>query len=609
MLRASLSKDSVSTSTRQVAPRHSIRTRMLSFFLVFTVCFSSVSIIAATYVSRESILQSYHSSVDSILSQSKLLIDDCLYGLLSQMIALVDDSSLNSILLSLAQDPSLKLKAKAYIDIDQSLSNIYKYNYKLLDSIAVYLNDGREVFYKGRNGLFEMSFPFQEWYERYGNADYHWLNYHELDGIRDRGGPRKVFSLFHLLGTPDAGINGIIMFNICREYFDGILGIDHNDAESFLALFSGEGISVFNSEESDLPIALKEIIMSRDEPRGQLRFELDHEFFMVFYDTLTTTHWRIASIVSESDLFSGVSDARNTLLLIGMAFSVLSMLIAALFARHLVDPLRKLASQVSKIGTDTVSFDVVSDDEIGALNDGLERMLLRINELNQRVRTEMDQKRIAEISILQAQIQPHFLYNTLYDIQQLCVMEDTDTAADMVDQLARFYRIGVSRGKNRIPLQDELGHVESYLNIQHLRYPDVFNYEISSPVELMDAPVLGLTLQPLVENALYHGVKKRPEPGGLIRILAREDNGDLLLTVWDNGVGIAEEDLILLCQELKDGFSGVARQSYGLRNVHTRLRLQFGENYGLTLESEEGNYCAVTARLPLVLEEREKIHG
>ena len=203
----------------------------------------------------------------------------------------------------------------------------------------------------------------------------------------------------------------------------------------------------------------------------------------------------------------------------------------------------------------------------------------------------------------QAQIHPHFLYNTLYDIQQLCAMDDTATAAEMVEKLALFYRIGVSRGKKRIPLREELRHVESYLSIQHLRYPEVFEYEIDVSPELLKETVLKLTLQPLVENALYHGVKLRAEPGGRIVISARTDGSVLLLTVSDNGVGIPQEKLNALRAELDEAvFSDTVSHSYGLRNVHNRLRLRWGDGYGLTLESIEDGGCTVTARLPLLSE-------
>ena len=152
--------------------------------------------------------------------------------------------------------------------------------------------------------------------------------------------------------------------------------------------------------------------------------------------------------------------------------------------------------------------------------------------------------------------------------------------------------------------------MESYLGIQHLRYPEVFEYTIDVPSELMEETVLKLTLQPLVENALYHGVKLRTEPGGQILISARNSGKELLLIVSDNGVGIPQEKLEALRAELNEAvFSENAFHSYGLRNVHNRLRLRWGETYGLTLESTEDEGCTVTAHLPLLSKREETSNG
>lgn len=591
-------------------PKHSIRTRVFVFSLLFTLCFALISTWAATRASRLSIIENNRHTAALTLTQSKRLIDDRFYTLLSQLITFTDDSSLRGVMLSLSKKPAESLQARNYINIDQSLNSIYSYNHQLLDSVVVYLNDGHAKFYKSTHGLFDVSFNFDQWYALYGNTNVHWLNHHPIDGVRDRGGERKVYSLFQLLGTPDSAVNGIVMFNISKEYFDNLLSTGSMQDHSYLALISQDGVSVFRKEGDELPAQLQNAVLTQAEPSGQLRLKMEDEYYHISYDTLATSHWRIASIMPEDELLSGVTEAQRTLLLEGLLLSLIFLIIATLFANQLVRPLRRLTSRISKVGTQSVTFDVRTDDEIGLLNDGLDHMMQRIDELNQRVRTESENKRIAEISILQAQIHPHFLYNTLYDIQQLCAMDDTATAAEMVEKLALFYRIGVSRGKKRIPLREELKHVESYLGIQHLRYPEVFEYTIDVPSELMEETVLKLTLQPLVENALYHGVKLRTEPGGQILISARNSGKELLLIVSDNGVGIPQEKLEALRAELNEAvFSENAFHSYGLRNVHNRLRLRWGETYGLTLESTEDEGCTVTAHLPLLSKREETSNG
>jgi len=201
-----------------------------------------------------------------------------------------------------------------------------------------------------------------------------------------------------------------------------------------------------------------------------------------------------------------------------------------------------------------------------------------------------------ELELLQAQINPHFLYNTLDSIAILAESGREEDAVLMVNSLSSFFRISLSKGKDIIPLESEVNHVNSYLQIQQIRYSDILKYDVQIPEEIKQYYVPKLILQPLVENALYHGIKNR-RGIGTIRIEGKDEGGDILLTVSDNGAGMDEEQI----NALQAGVYHDRHTGLGLVNVHKRIRLYCGEKYGLLFASEKGKGTSVSIRLPKTL--------
>ena len=207
---------------------------------------------------------------------------------------------------------------------------------------------------------------------------------------------------------------------------------------------------------------------------------------------------------------------------------------------------------------------------------------------------EHEAKQKSELDALQAQINPHFLYNTLDIIVWMIEKGKYDDAVRIVTALARLFRISLSRGKNIIPVRDELEHTRNYLTIQQMRYKDKFRYTIEAPEELLDLPVIKLVVQPIVENAIYHSMDFM-DGDGLIRIVAERQGDDLFIRIIDNGIGMPPETVAMLLKEhvpISKG-SGV-----GLINVNERIRLYAGEGYGVQIESELDVGTTVTLHLP-----------
>ena len=585
----------------------SMRTGMILFSVIFAIGFSYFCVSGSSNVTSTTIAANNHELTARLLSQSRKLFDEPLYNLLEQLITLSNDSSLRKVMISLSGSTNSTPSASSYVSMDKSLANIFTYNSQLLDSIVVCLNN-RAVFYKAQNGLLSVKVDFAEWYEKYQDNECHWLNYHPVDNItyRKAYADQKTYSVLKMLGSPDSTANAYIIFNIRKDYFDRMMDFDF-DSDSVnqsLALVSEDGVSYFGTTTIDISKDLQSLILRQETTAGQISCDINNEMVYINYDTLNTNGWKIINCVSEKEMLMEANKAQKRLMINGLLLSFVFVAATAFSTMCLTQPLHQLSERVSKAGSEPVVFDIRSQYEIAVLNDNIADMMERIQELNQRVNTELNRKRELEISSLQAQINPHFLYNTLYDVQQLCVIGDMDLAAEMVSDLAQFYRTGLSRGRQIITLREELTHVESYLHIQMHRYTNVFTYEVRIPEQFMDMKVPKLTIQPIVENAIYHGIKPKLTNDGLIIIEAETENESvLLIKVSDNGVGIDADNLKRILEEINSDTE--TRKGYGMHNVHNRLRLQLGAEYGITIKSEVDVGTVVVIRLPILAGEAE----
>ena len=214
-------------------------------------------------------------------------------------------------------------------------------------------------------------------------------------------------------------------------------------------------------------------------------------------------------------------------------------------------------------------------------------MIDKISELIHTVQIQEKSKRKSEIEILQSQIKPHFLYNTLDTIQWMALEHDAQDIVDLVENLTNMLRIGLNRGNEIITVGMEIKHVESYLMIQKTRYEDKLNYEIHVDDELLSYRMIKLILQPLVENAIYHGIKEK-RGQGLIRIMGHRENNKIHFQVIDNGIGMTADKLEQINDLLKRDDSQHNEIGYGIFNVNSKIRLNFGSEYGLTFHSTYG---------------------
>lgn len=299
------------------------------------------------------------------------------------------------------------------------------------------------------------------------------------------------------------------------------------------------------------------------------------------------------------------SDVETAIRMCAAAFILIligAVAISRRISAGITEPIQRLCevTRLAGRGDFAVRAQESVDDELAVLGTSFNQMVERIGNLVEDIRVEQLNLRATELKLLQAQINPHFLYNTLDAIIWLAESGQNDQVVLMVSSLSDFFRTTLSKGRDYISVQEEEAHIRSYLQIQQFRYRDILEYEICIPEELYDCQILKLTLQPLVENALYHGIKNKRGLGHIL-VTGKEKDGKLQFCIRDNGIGMTPERLayvrVLIGGELTEENSS---SGFGLSNVEQRIRLNYGTECGLTIESVYGEGTEVKVVIPAV---------
>ncbi|OJV90643.1 MAG: hypothetical protein BGO39_19665 [Chloroflexi bacterium 54-19] len=290
---------------------------------------------------------------------------------------------------------------------------------------------------------------------------------------------------------------------------------------------------------------------------------------------------------------------------VGILFAaiVFSLVATWRITKSIYKPIKKLHDVTTTIARQDLEMLVRTDntDEIAELGMSFNIMVGKIKELLDAKLKEHENLKKAELRALQAQINPHFLYNTLDAIIWMAEAKKIEQVVELVSVLSRFFRITLSKGKDWITVREEIEHVESYLAIQKVRYRDILDYRIEVPDNLLNGEILKLTLQPLVENALYHGIKNKRNGGTIIVRAQQFDDALLQIQIEDNGIGMTQERLSEI-RALLEGDSDeevISESGYGVNNVNQRIKLYYGKAYGLTIESEYMRGACVSVIIPL----------
>lgn len=391
-------------------------------------------------------------------------------------------------------------------------------------------------------------------------------------------------------------LNGAISLNKLTE----LVGqIEFYDGESWIMdtegnIYTGAGTY---PKEQILTGVLPSLNYIRTEGTTPLSYT-DRSQLVFFTDIPSTDNWFLCTAVKKEKLMEDTSQLQIVLLMVWLMVLIVSLVCCIVLSGSVTRSVRKLEHSMALVEKGDLSIRAVvkGKDEIASLSVSFNQMLDQIELLMEQVVRQETQQKDAELRLLQSQINPHFLYNSLDTLQWKAYEYNDDGMSRMIAALSSFFRISLSKGKEFITLSKEIEHIQNYLYIQQIRFQDVLSYGIESEVEGERYTVLKLMLQPLVENAIQHGIKPRLSPCR-IQVHVKEQDGCLILSVSDDGVGMSEEKLN---QVKEDMVVQNPERGYGLYNVNQRLKFVYGVDYGLTISSKEGIGTCVSVRIPSV---------
>lgn len=368
--------------------------------------------------------------------------------------------------------------------------------------------------------------------------------------------------------------------------------------DGFLYILDGDGNMVYAPVN---PIVYRVNNKWLNSGTNSVTRDIKNNKYKIIYKHSDYTNFKTVGVFSLSKNLQVVTNIRFYIVGIGIVTMVLAFIAALFFTKSIANPLKKLRRLMRKAeeGDLNVRFNYNGRDEIGQLGDSFNRMIDEIRNLIEMVYVEQKSKREAELKTLQAQIKPHFLYNTLDTIQWMAQVHKADDIVEVVDALTKLFRIGINKGNEMISVKEELEHIKSYLIIQKIRYEEKLDYEISFEDSILEYKVIKLILQPLVENAIYHGVKEKRGTGKIYITVEKHEKG-ICLSISDNGAGMSEARLQEIQAMLNSDNLGNRNPGYGTFNVQNRIRLSFGNQYGLSFTSKAGEGTTVRVFHPII---------
>lgn len=415
----------------------------------------------------------------------------------------------------------------------------------------------------------------------------------------------EVISLSREVQSYENGtFRGVILINLNMNKITEICNSFQEKQENFICIINDKGELVYEQQNGRERFAFdeKENRQELNTALGKTKescFRLNYrgEKYLVTRTDMKTTGWTLVSMVPYKSVMAETMAISGVMILAVAITLIVTLLLLNRILTGVVKPLKKLEKYMVQVNPDNMDqrMEILTDDEIGHLSMKFNQMMDRIRNLKEQVIEEQEDKRKYELQALQAQINPHFLYNTLDSIIWMAETNDSNIVA-MTEALAKLFRISLNKGNEEISLERELEHVKNYLIIQSMRYADKFTYEISVDPGVERCRTIKLILQPIVENCIYHGIKKKRGTGKItIRAYRREQN--LIIEVSDDGCGMPEE----ICRKiLSDEIESenISGSGIGVKNVNERIQLRFGKKYGLSYSSEEGVGTTVTYVLP-----------
>ncbi|MDE7038199.1 MAG: sensor histidine kinase [Lachnospiraceae bacterium] len=576
----------------------SIKAKMLAyFFSLFIILLISFVIFYQMAVSAL-----YRVATDSVEKTIQQINKDT-YKVLSEATRIADNVSRDGEIQVQLRNPLPDSQQEMY---KQRMNYNYNLNFKNqytvdIDGIYVLGRNGA-IFRSSKGTLRKQEFREEEWFKQViETREELWLAPHPGSDIIQNLDYLTISVVYPVKDRISSRILGVVVVDVRAESLNKIE--DNGLVFEGKSYILDEDDKVIYSDQSNDEEEIDAVNHAFHENQADHtgtadKIEIGGKACLYSSMYLSNNGWKTVGIISDRQVFAPFERLRMAIIFAILVFGIIAVIFAWKGADNVSEPIKKVRTTMKQVekGDFNVQLKIASQDEVGELAQSFNHMIEKIKRLMAQEQESQEKLRYAELKALQSQINPHFLYNTLDSINWMVRMGRNDKVEEMIDALSTFFRISLSKGRHFISIREELIHVEKYIMIQKVRYERIMESEICVPEEFFGYDIIKMTLQPLVENALYHGIKEKGE-GGVIRITAEGQGDNIVFCVSDTGLGMSKEKLEKL-QIMMDQGIDHDPDAYGIINVQKRIHMYFGTEYGLRFESEPGSGTSVYVTIP-----------
>lgn len=583
---------------KQIWEKHK---RTLSLQIIISVSFTVVSV-CCMGVLGITLYQLLVSRMESMtVESSEQLLNQTAINLESYLknMRRISDSMYYSVI----KDKDLAVDTMA-----EEMNLLYEANKDNLISIACYTNDGELVeAVPVATEKEDLDIVGQEWFteavdkmENLHFSDPHVQNLFYNTSYRYYW----VISLSRAVELTNNGSSqlGVLLVDMNYSSIEWLLDKANTDGSSeYVYLIDGDGEIIYHPKQRLIYMGLYEEnnLEAVNYDDGSCKEVFLGETRLITVKTVSYTGWKIVSVVPQKFFNVGLAETRVFFIMLMILIIILIIVVNQLVSASIAKPLQKLNESVKEWEAGNMNPDIYVGSflEVDHLGRTLRSTVEQIQQLMNDILVEQEEKRKSELDALQSQINPHFLYNTLDSIVWMIEGERYEEAVCMISELASLFRISLSSGKTIISIEDEVKHAKNYMNIQKVRYKNIFVIHFKIDEEILHCCTVKLVIQPLLENAIYYGVGGM-DGDGVIEVIGYRKDDDIYIEIRDNGLGMPEEMVEQLLKEnnrVRKRGSGV-----GLINVHNRIRIRFGSPYGLEVESVPDEGTTVRIHLPYI---------
>lgn len=480
-------------------------------------------------------------------------------------------------------------------DYKKNIQSVYIYNSEGLSEFKMFAS-AKSADYNPKNEKW-----FSKSIENYGKPVI--VSTYQLPHVTDlRDNPMYVFSMVRaIVKLPPRKVIGIIQVNTKVTFFEEICSKMLISPGQRIAIVDDSGHILYDTEKANIAKKLEEDIWQTisNTDAGSSSIAIDNSKYLINYNMSKSTNWKIVNIIPVAELNKGIDKmAQNTVILTSGSI-LAALLLIILISRQIVRPIKKLMllMKIVQKGDFNVKIRLRSRDEIGVLANAFNTMSNKIRRLIQEVYIDKLKEKELELQLLQNQINPHFLYNSLDAINMMADINNDTETSKMAMALAKILRYSVSKSNHIVKISEEVLYIKEYILLQKIRFSDIYQIRINVDPDILEYTTIKLILQPLVENAINHGVYSL-DYGGCVDINGYREDSNIVFEVIDNGKGMDKSKVDSLngyINDLNNSF-----KSIGLKNVNKRIKLHYGDNYGIIIKSEMDKGTCIRAIIPCI---------